>query len=75
MRRLAGAAREIEDFRRYDYVLVNDDVDLASERLQAIVDAERGGGADSVVEALRRANPAVTERVERILDTFRGREV
>jgi guanylate kinase len=74
MRRLAGAAREIEDFRRYDYVLVNDDVNLASERLQAIVDAERRGAADPVVDALRRANPAVTERVERILDTFRGKE-
>ncbi len=74
LRRLAGAAREIEDFRRYDYVLVNDDVDLASERLQAIVDAERGGGANPIVDALRRANPAVTERVERILETFRGNE-
>ena len=37
LQRLAGAAGEIEDFRRYDYVLVNDDVDAASERLQAIV--------------------------------------
>jgi guanylate kinase len=72
--RLAGAAREIEDFRRYDYVLVNDDVELASARLQAIVDAERSGVADPEVEALRRANPAVTERVERILDTFRVQE-
>jgi guanylate kinase len=72
--RLAGAAREIEDFRRYDYVLVNDDVDLASERLEAIVNAERSGATDPVVEALRRANPAMTERVERILDTFRVQE-
>lgn len=71
-RRLAGAAREIEHFRRYDYVLVNDDVDLASERLQAIVNAERRGETDPAVEALRRADRAVTERVERILETFRG---
>ena len=71
IRRLAGAAREIEDFRRYDYVLVNDDVDLASERLEAIVAAERRGKSDPVTDSLRRANPAVTERVERILDTFR----
>ena len=70
-RRLAGAAREIEDFRRYDYVLVNDDVDLASDRLRAIVAAERRGTSDPVTDSLRRANPAVTERVERILDTFR----
>jgi guanylate kinase len=74
LQRLAGAAGEIEDFRRYDYVLVNDDVDAASERLQAIVNAERSGATDPVVEALRRANPAVTERVERILDTFRVQE-
>ena len=73
-RRLAGAAREIEDFRRYDYVLVNDDVDLASERLQAIVNAERKKETTPVVDALRRANPAVMERVERILETFRGKE-
>jgi len=73
-RRLAGAAREIEDFRRYDYVLVNDDVDLASERLRAIVAAERRGTSDPLVDSLRRADPAVTERVERILDTFRVKE-
>ena len=74
LQRLAGAAREIEDFRRYDYVLVNDDVELASERLRAIVDAVRSGATDPMVEGLRRANPAVTERVERILDTFRVQE-
>ena len=64
-RRLAGAAREIQDYRRYDYVLVNDDVDRASKGLQAIVE----------VESLRRANPAVTARVERIVATFAVQEV
>lgn len=64
-RRLAGAAQEIQDYRRYDYVLVNDDVDLASERLQAIVKAE----------SLRRTDPAVTARVERIVATFAVKEV
>lgn len=64
-RRLAGAAREIQDYRRYDYVLVNDDVDRASKGLQAIIE----------VESLRRANPAVTARVERIVATFAVQEV
>jgi guanylate kinase len=69
-RRLAGAAKEIQDFRLYDYVLVNDDVDVASAGLRAIVEAARSGTTTDVVEGLRRANPAVTERVERILASF-----
>jgi guanylate kinase len=69
-RRLAGAAREIQDYSLYDYVLVNDDLDLASARLQAIVEAEREGRDSPGVEALRRTNPAVTGRVERILASF-----
>jgi len=74
-RRLAGANREILDYRRYDYVLVNDDVDQASERLQEIVKMERSGQNSPSVESLRRANPAVTERVEQILASFAGKEV
>jgi guanylate kinase len=69
-RRLAGAAREIQDYRLYDYVLVNDDLDLASARLQAIVEAERDGRDRPGVDALRRSNPAVTGRVEQILASF-----
>jgi guanylate kinase len=74
-RRLAGAASEIQDYSLYDYVLVNDDVDLASERLQAIVDAERKAQKSPVVDSLRRTNPAVTERVEKILASFAVKEV
>jgi len=74
-RRLAGAAQEIQDYRLYDYVLVNDDVDLASGRLQAIVAAERTGQDSPEVNALRRTNPAVTARVDRILATFAMKEV
>jgi len=74
-RRLAGAAREILDYRRYDYVLVNDDVDLASARLQAIVNAERRGEDSPDVKALRRTNPAVAAGVERILATFAEQEI
>lgn len=69
-RRLAGAAKEIQDFRLYDYVLVNDNVDTASASLRALVEAERMGTTNEVVEGLRRANPAVTSRVEQILATF-----
>jgi guanylate kinase len=69
-KRLAGAAREIQDYQLYDYVLVNDDVDKASEGLQAIVEAERSGQDSPSVNALRRTNPAVTARVEQILASF-----
>jgi guanylate kinase len=59
-RRLAGAAKEIEDYAQYDYVLVNEDVATASDLLHAIVKAER----------LKRKSPSVTARVERILASF-----
>jgi guanylate kinase len=59
-RRLAGAASEIRDYALYDYVLVNDEVDRASDLLWSIVKAER--------QSLR--SPVVAERVRRILATF-----
>src|SRR5579862_3241413 len=40
-RRLTDAAREIRNYSLYDYVLVNNDLDLAAETLKAIVRAER----------------------------------
>ncbi|MGF1464094.1 MAG: guanylate kinase [Maricaulaceae bacterium] len=40
-RRLAGAAEEITHWLEYDYVLVNDDVDVCAGRLDAILRAER----------------------------------
>jgi guanylate kinase len=39
--RLANAAREIRNYNLYDYVLVNNDLNLAAETLKAIVRAER----------------------------------
>lgn len=57
-RRLADAAVEIRDYRLYDYVLVNNDLDLAAETLKAIVRAER-------VRRIR-----VEEKIRPILDTF-----
>jgi guanylate kinase len=58
-RRLADAAREIRNYDLYDYVLVNNDLDLAAETLKAIVRAER-------VKRLR-----VEEKIRPILATFR----
>ncbi len=40
-RRLADAAGEIRNYRLYDYVLVNNDLNLAAETLKSIVRAER----------------------------------
>jgi guanylate kinase len=57
-RRLADAAREIRNYRLYDYVLVNNDLDLAAETLKAIVRAER-------VRRIR-----VEEKIRPILSTF-----
>jgi guanylate kinase len=57
-RRLADAAREIRDYSRYDYVLVNEDLDEAAETLKSIVRAER-------VRRIR-----VEEKIRPILGTF-----
>ena len=40
-RRLEAACREVPEFARYEYVVVNDEVDAAVDRLRAIVMAER----------------------------------
>jgi len=57
-RRLAQARVEAEEYRHYDYVVVNDDIERATKEIRAIVRAER----------------ARTERrrsfVEKILETF-----
>jgi guanylate kinase len=58
-RRLADAAREISNYSLYDYVLVNNDLNLAAETLKAIVRAER----------VRRVN--VEEKIRPILATFK----
>ncbi len=57
-RRLMGAVREIRDSEDYDYVVVNDDVDRATDVLWSIVKAERA----------RRAR--MDGQVRRILETF-----
>ncbi len=57
-KRLAGAAREIRNYARYDYVVVNDRVEQAVANLEAIIRAER----------LRRER--MEERMRPILETF-----
>jgi len=57
-RRLADAAREIQDYSLYDYVLVNEDLNEAAETLKSVVRAER----------IRRIK--VEEKIRPILETF-----
>lgn len=59
-RRLREAAEEIRNFDRYDYILVNREVDESVKRLQAIVDAER-------IRTRR-----VKEEIQPILATFQN---
>jgi guanylate kinase len=40
-RRLRNAPGELTQYREYDYLVMNDDLDQAVARLVAIVDAER----------------------------------
>lgn len=40
-RRLGAAARELEEAATFDYAVVNDRVEMAVERIEAIVEAER----------------------------------
>jgi guanylate kinase len=78
-RRLQTASREIENFYDYDYILVNDRVDPAIDRLKSIVRAERfrRSGVQPAPEdeaALAEANaarrPRMMDQVQSILATF-----
>jgi guanylate kinase len=78
-RRLAKARGEIEAYRQYRYILVNDKLDYAVESLKAIVIAERamrqGAQPDpetarmmQLADKCRQANSA--ERLEPVLASF-----
>jgi guanylate kinase len=84
-RRLGRAAGEIEDYYKYDYVVINDRIEQAAEKLCAIVLAARvsqqaGAGADPAandpeakrwLELARACRTAdVSEQVQPILETF-----
>jgi len=75
-RRLDDATREIENYDKYDYILVNDDLNDSVRALKAILLAERQrrqGAADANLnaqaDAYRLSN--VRERLEPILQSFR----
>ena len=57
--RLDVACREVNEFAQYEYVVINDDLEGAVERLQAIVRAER-----AKVKLMRRD-------AEKIIETFK----
>jgi guanylate kinase len=65
-RRLEEAAREIEKYPNYDYILVNDRLDESIDQLQAIVLAERSKRSNVSLgpEVLARANSCLRENVQ-----------
>lgn len=81
LRRLDAAKREIEEYDRYSYVLVNDQLEKSIERLEAIVLSERLRREERPLseeereiveraERLRLAN--LKEKVQPILASFRA---
>jgi len=60
-RRLEVACREVGEFSQYEYVVTNDELETAVERMAAIVRAERAR-----VKVMRR-------EAEQIIGTFKGR--
>jgi len=80
-RRLATAGREIKNYNKYDYILINDKLEESIESLQAIVLSERlrrsrsplSEGEKRIVELADRHRLAnVRDRLGPILDSFGG---
>ena len=78
-RRLAAATREIENYDKYDYILINDDLEESIDRLEAIVLSERlrrtnaplsGEDRKTVELADRQRLANIRDRVRPILDSF-----
>jgi guanylate kinase len=79
-RRLDTARREIENYNKYDYILVNDRVDESTDVLRAIVLSERlrhsgqplSEADQSKLEVAERCRlKNIRERIQPILDSFR----
>src|SRR5215469_2165124 len=62
-RRLLSATREIEVYDKYDYVLINDQLEKSIERLQAIVLSER---LSRQQRALSEEELGIVQRAERL---------
>lgn len=62
-RRLHDAKREIEEYDKYDYVLINDHLEKSIERLEAIVLSER---LRREKRTLSQEEAAIVERAERL---------
>ncbi len=78
-RRLEGARKEIENYRNYDYILVNDRLESSIAQLKAIVAAERlkrsgtkpsAENAGMLAAAEQASLPNTRERAEQILASF-----
>lgn len=79
-RRLVTASREIENYSKYEYILVNDRLEESVESLKAILFAERIRRAgkprsESDAKAIEKAEccrlNSIKERLKPILDSFR----
>jgi guanylate kinase len=79
-RRLDGASREIENYKKYDYILINDDLQESVANLLALVRSERlrrtkktlsKEEQELVARAERCRLDNVKDRVQRILDSFK----
>jgi guanylate kinase len=82
-RRLATARREIENYRKYDYILVNDDLEQAVDEMKAIVLSERARRSGRPLTDDDQSNLKIAEqhrlenmrnRIKPILDSFRDAE-
>jgi guanylate kinase len=77
-RRLETARREIENYDKYDYILINDKLEESSETLQAIVLSERlrrsrMTGDRKIVELADRCRLSnICHRLQPILESFRN---
>jgi len=78
-RRLQTASHEIENFREYDYILVNDRLEESIDRLKSIVEAERLKRSHraptskdllTLSAADRALRPRMLPQVEAVLATF-----
>ena len=75
-RRLDTARREIENYSKYDYILVNDELEKSADELKAIVLTERasktGGDVDDRLSRIAQASRLenARERVQPILASF-----